>query len=200
MPSAIEFIRQGQTEKLWQKCCGFLDLSLDECMAIQERLLLEQIELLDGCALGRQLLGGVQAGENYVLMATNLIGGPFVRYVIGDMIRITALRNEGLNIDIPQMTFVGRIDGLIDIAGFTRLTEKTIWQAIENSKLPYADWSVRKEEKGEKPVLHLYLELKKSSNTDARQVAAVIHEQLCRLDADYANLEKILGLKPLEVT
>jgi hypothetical protein len=146
------------------------------------------------------LLNEVKAGENYVVVITNFMGGSFVRYVVGDMVRITSLRNEELNIDIPQMAFVGRIDGLIDIAGFTRLTEKTVWQAIENSKLPYSDWAIRKEEKREKPILHLYLELKGSNNTDELRAAAAIHEQLCKLDADYANLESMLGLKPLEVT
>lgn len=146
------------------------------------------------------LMDEVKAGENYVLMGTNLIGGPFVRYVIGDLIRITSLRDEELNIDTPQMTFISRIDGLIDIAGFTRLTEKVVWQAIENSRLPYADWSIRKEESGGKPILHLYLELKESNITDEIQVATSIHEQLSKLDADYANLESMLGLKPLKVT
>ncbi len=146
------------------------------------------------------LLDEVKAKENYVLVITNFLGGPFVRYVVGDMIRITSLRNEELNIDIPQMAFVGRIDGLIDIAGFTRLTEKTIWQAIENSGLLYSDWSIRKEARGEKPILHLYLELKESNIIDEIQVATAIHEQLCKLDTDYASLESMLGLKPLEVT
>lgn len=146
------------------------------------------------------LMDEVKAGENYVVAVTNFMGGSFVRYVVGDMVRITSLRNEELNIDIPQMAFVGRIDGLIDIAGFTRLTEKTVWQAIENSKLPYSDWSIRKEEKGEKPILHLYLELKESNITDDLQAATSIHGQLCQLDADYANLENMLGLKPIEVT
>jgi len=146
------------------------------------------------------LMNEVKAGENYVLLFTNLMGGPFVRYVVGDVIRITSLRNEELNIDLPQMTFIGRIDGLIDIAGFTRLTEKTVWQAIETSRLPYADWSIRKDESEGKPIIHLYLELKESKNIDKNQVTSAIHEQLCKVDADYANLESMLGLKPLKVT
>ena len=58
MATANELLEQGQTEELWQKCCGFFDLSMDEFMSIQERLLLEQLELLKGCELGRQLLHG----------------------------------------------------------------------------------------------------------------------------------------------
>jgi hypothetical protein len=145
------------------------------------------------------LLDEVKAGENYELVITSFYGGPFVRYKLGDMIRITALRNEQLNIDIPQMVFHARVDDMIDIAGFTRLTESVIWQAIENTGLDYKDWTVRKELR-DKPVLHLYLELKENGHTTAEEVAASVHEQLKGLDAPYADLEAFIGLRPLEVT
>ena len=55
-----ELLKQGQTKELWQKCCGFIDLSIDEFMTIQRSLLLEQLELLQKCGLGRQLLNGAE--------------------------------------------------------------------------------------------------------------------------------------------
>src|SRR4030043_1168350 len=39
-------------------CCGFLTLSLEQCMAIQKRLLLEQIGLLKNSELGRRVMMG----------------------------------------------------------------------------------------------------------------------------------------------
>jgi len=144
------------------------------------------------------LLDEVKPGD-YELVITNFHGGPFVRYRLGHMIRITSLRNDKLNIDIPQMTFLSRVDDLIDIAGFTRLTEKVIWQAIENTGIAYKDWVVRKEVK-EKPVLHLYLEPKENGYVNAEHVAASIHEELKKLDKPYAELESFVGLQPLEVT
>jgi len=144
------------------------------------------------------LLDEVKPG-NYELVITNFHGGPFVRYRLGHLIRITSLHNEELNIDIPQMTFLSRVDDLIDIAGFTRLTEKIIWQAIEDSGVDYRDWVACKEVKG-KPILHLYLELKENGYVTAKQVAASIHEQLKKLDKPYTELEAFVGLQPLEVT
>lgn len=144
------------------------------------------------------LLDEVKPG-NYELVITNFHGGPFVRYRIGHLIRITSLHNEELNINIPQMTFLSRIDDLIDIAGFTRLTEKVVWQAIENSGVAYKDWVVRKEVR-EKPILHLYLELKENGHVTDKQLAASIHEQLKKLDKPYAELESVVGLQPVEVT
>ena len=57
MQTIYDLLKQGKTEELWQKCCGFIELSMDEFMSIQQRLLLEQIELLKGCELGRHLIG-----------------------------------------------------------------------------------------------------------------------------------------------
>ncbi len=145
------------------------------------------------------LLNEVEPGEKYELVITSFHGGPFIRYKLGDMIEITSLRNEQLNIDIPQMAFHSRVDDLIDIAGFTRLTEKVIWQAIENTGLDYEEWTVRKEIK-EKPTLHLYLELRENGYVSEEQVAESVHQRLKRLDAPYADLENFLGFRPLEVT
>ena len=146
------------------------------------------------------LLDEVKAGENYELVITNFLGGALVRYRNGDMIRITSLRNEQLNIDIPQMEFHSRVDDLIDIAGFTRLTERIIWQAIERSGVACKDWTVRKEVKEKTQKLHIYLELKENGYRQEEDIALAIHQQLQQLDSDYANLESFLGVRALEVT
>ncbi len=57
MRRPIELLRQGRKEELWQMCCGFLNLSLEQFMSIQKRLLLEQIELLKDSELGRRVMG-----------------------------------------------------------------------------------------------------------------------------------------------
>jgi len=144
------------------------------------------------------LLGEIKPG-NYELVITSFHGGPFIRYRTGHLIKITSLRNEQLNIDIPQMLFLSRIDDQIDIAGFTRLSEKVIWQAIENTGLAYKDWTARKEVKG-KPVLHLYIELKENGYVAPEQVADTVHVELKKLDNPYTELELFTGLRPLEVT
>jgi len=150
------------------------------------------------------LLDEVKAGENYELVITSFHGGAMVRYRIGDMIRITALRNENLNIDIPQMVFERRADDLIDL-GFMRLTERVIWQAIENTKIPYRDWTAHKEI-GETAKLHLYLELNDNHIATEEDVAVAVYEQIRKLDdglyvyKDLASLDRLIGFKPIEVT
>jgi hypothetical protein len=136
---------------------------------------------------------------NYELVITNFHGGPFVRYRLGHLVKITALRNEQLNIDIPQMTFLTRVDDQIDIAGFTRLSEKAIWQAIENAGLAYEDWTARKENNGV-PALHLYIEAGDNENMSLQEMTSRIHQELKKLDKPYAELESFTGLSPLVVT
>ena len=45
-------------QKLWLKYCGFLDLSIDEFMTIQNTLLNDEIELLQKSVLGKKIIGG----------------------------------------------------------------------------------------------------------------------------------------------
>jgi hypothetical protein len=136
---------------------------------------------------------------NYELVITSFHGGPFIRYKLGHLVKITALRNEELNINIPQMTFLTRVDDQIDIAGFTRISEKAIWQAIENAGLANEGWTASKESNN-LPALHLYIEPRENENITLAQMTNRIHEELKKLDTPYAELESFTGLKPLVVT
>lgn len=48
--------------EIWQSYCGFLDLSLEAYMDIQNRLMREQMDIWSGSGLGRALLGGGRPG------------------------------------------------------------------------------------------------------------------------------------------
>ena len=125
------------------------------------------------------LLDEVKAGENYEIVTTNFHGGALVRYRVGDMIKITSLRNEKLGIDIPQMVFERRADDLLDFS-VVRLTEKAIWQAIENTGIAYEDWAAFK--KTGEPVLSLFIELKDEYQASEEDVARAVHEQIMKID------------------
>jgi GH3 auxin-responsive promoter len=154
------------------------------------------------------LLDEVEAGQVYEMVITNLHGGIMTRYRPGDLIKITSLRNEKLNIDIPQMVFHSRADELIDITGFGHLTERLIWEAIERAGIPYNDWTARKEVVGDKPILRLYLEPKNDLMASEQAVATALYEELIKLDSvyhyniyrAYGDPKSVLGLRPVEVT
>ena len=140
----------------------------------------------------------LQENEIYEIVITNFLGGPFVRYRIGDLVEVTAKEDPDIGVRLPHIKFYSRADDLIDLAGFTRLTELTIWRAIENSGISYNDWVVKKETEQEAPVLNIYLDAANHQNKE--QVEEKIHRKLAELDSDYADAEKMLGLKPVRVT
>jgi len=154
------------------------------------------------------LLDQVKSGEVYEFVITNFHGGIMTRYRVGDLIRITSLNNEKLNIGLPQLTFERRADELIDITGFGRLTERIIWQAIENTHIPYVDWTARKEVIGNNPTLHLFVELKDNYVASESGLATAVYNELIELDNRYNyNIYRaygdpitVLGVKPVAIT
>ena len=57
MTDLATLIKQGRKEEIWTKYCGFFDLTIQEFMEIQERLLMEQINVLGKSMMGRILMG-----------------------------------------------------------------------------------------------------------------------------------------------
>ena len=147
---------------------------------------------------GIVLLNEVEPGKRYEVVITSFYGMPFLRYRLGDLIKVFALEDKEAGIRLPQVVFDSRADDLIDISGFARLDEKTIWQAIANTGIKYEDWSVRKEYEQNKPVLHLYIELKE--RIEVKELESLIHQEMANLDPNYRDLEDLAGIRPLRVT
>ena len=47
-----EKLRTSSKERLWKEYCGFLDMTLEEYMTVQRRLVMEQIGIWSQCELG----------------------------------------------------------------------------------------------------------------------------------------------------
>jgi hypothetical protein len=140
------------------------------------------------------LLDEVEPGESYEVVATSFFGMPFARYRLGHIVKFTrdyaGFGNEFL--------FVGRADERIDIGGFTRVDESTVWKAISRAELPINEWTIRREIEGIVPELHMYLEL--SNPYEAGRIVPTLHRSLKDCDPLYADLETMLGICPLNVT
>ena len=103
------------------------------------------------------LMNEVRTGGLYELVISVLKGGAFMRYRIGDVYRCVSAGTAG---SLPTFTFDDRVSSVIDIAGFTRLTESTIGDVVALSKLGINDWLAKKEYSHEgQPYLHMYIEL-----------------------------------------
>ena len=56
--SLSEKLKERRYQEIWDQYCGFLDLSIEDYMKIQYRLMEEQMRLWSGCELGRSILKG----------------------------------------------------------------------------------------------------------------------------------------------
>jgi len=57
MLSEDKYFQELNEAELWQRYCGFLDLSINEFMDIQKELLMDQIELVANSVLGKKIMG-----------------------------------------------------------------------------------------------------------------------------------------------
>ncbi|MCI6639979.1 MAG: GH3 auxin-responsive promoter family protein [Pygmaiobacter massiliensis] len=151
------------------------------------------------------LMNELSANENYELVITVLKGGAFARYRVGDVYRCLRLKNPADGINFPQFEYVDRIPTVIDISGFTRITEREIAQVLDLSYLPVKGWFALKEyDEKNHSFLHLYVELKPEALANAAAQKQIICEHLGiyfrYYDGDYKDLKKLLGVDPLQVT
>lgn len=151
------------------------------------------------------LMDEVVPGEIYELVLTVLKGGAFARYRCGDMYRCVGLSNREDGTRIPRFEYIDRVPSIIDIAGFTRISENGITSAIRLSGLPVHNWAAAKEfNENNRPFLHMYVEVEKGALAERAVSSEILKEILSTyfkyIDQDYRDLKKILGMDPLVVT
>lgn len=151
------------------------------------------------------LMDELVAGQKYEIVITVLKGGAFVRYRVGDVYRCLRLKNPADGLDLPQFEYVDRIPTVIDIAGFTRITEREIRKVVEMSCLPVGDWFALKEyDDVGHSYLHLYVELRTGAPQSPSLSRDILREHLAvyfrYYDGDYKDLKRLLGVDPLAVT
>lgn len=151
------------------------------------------------------LMNELTAGQNYELVITVLKGGAFARYRVGDMYRCLRLRNERDGLDMPQFEYIDRIPSVIDIAGFTRITENAVRRVIEMSRLEVHDWFAFKEYDGEnRSFMHLYVEMDEHAAATYPVTERILREHMGiyfrHYDHDYEDLKRLLGVDPMQIT
>ena len=148
----------------------------------------------------------VQPGEKYELVITSLRGGAFARYRTGDVYRCMGIGDRADHSTLPRFRYIDRVPGIIDIAGFTRITENSVNEVISLSHLPIKDWCAAKEFDAQTghPFLHMYLEMEPSAMQNLAVSEEIIRHHLeiyfNYLDNDYESLKAILEMEPLQIT
>jgi len=115
------------------------------------------------------------------------------------------LENADDNTRIPRFKYIDRIPTIIDIAGFTWISERSIKSAVDLSGLDIKDWiAVKEYNKQNRPLLHMYVEIGMASISSRGLSKEILKEHLTvyfkYVDHDYKDLKHILGMEPLEIT
>ncbi len=150
------------------------------------------------------LLDELVAGNEYELVISSFKGGAFARYRMGDIFKCLSLSEEEDGVNLPHFSYVDRHPSVIDLAGFTRITENTINEALALSKLDIARWFAVKEfDEGNRAFLHLYVEVGFCGPHSAL-TKDIIKEHLSiyfrYVDTDYNDLKYLLGIDPLVIS
>ena len=143
--------------------------------------------------------------QNYELVISVFKGGAFMRYRVGDVYRCLGMGSQSSGIRLPRFAYVDRVPTVIDIGGFTRITEASIEEVIRLSKLGIAEWFALKEYNEEgRPYLHMYVEMSQEAVESSALSRQVLEEHLSvyftYFDSDYHDLKRLLGIDPLKIT
>ncbi|MBN2605507.1 MAG: GH3 auxin-responsive promoter family protein [Bacilli bacterium] len=156
-------------------------------------------ELMDETYVPKTVLfNQILPGNVYELVITKLRGGAFVRYRIGDIMRCVGLENIEDKIKLPQVKYIDRVNNIIDLSGFTRITKQLIGDSIKLSGLKVNGWTACKEYGDERPYINLYIDGQFTEEQDI--IKSKINEQMKQLDPDYNDVHALLGHEPLKLT
>lgn len=135
----------------------------------------------------------------YVLVGTSLEGGAFIRYVVGDLIRVIALEDAELGIRLPQIVIESRVDEVINLASMAVLTERALWLALSHLDVGTVDWIALKEfdRDQQRPILHMYME---GTKIDTGRLLGDLDAALIETDDEYADFRSILEVNPLRIS
>ncbi len=144
------------------------------------------------------LLDQLEPGGLYEVIVTQFHGMPLLRYRIGDVIRVVSIGDEKTGIKLPQVEVRRKVGEAINLGSLCNLDERALWSAIAASGIPYAEWTALKEYDHHQTFLRLIIELK--APCTAKEVSRLVHDELKKVDLDYEDVERFLGLNPVRTT
>jgi hypothetical protein len=139
---------------------------------------------------------GVSVGKRYQLIATPF-KNDLTRYVTPDILECVSMGDDVLGFDMPVFSFYGRSDRLVVMHNFTRIAEEELIQVMEESGVPYVDFTVQIELDGSREYMVVYLEPRSSMVVD--DMVSKLHETLMRVDKDYRDLTSFMKYVPVKV-
>jgi hypothetical protein len=142
-------------------------------------------------------LKDVELGGRYQLVITPHYSD-LTRSVTSDILECISFEDKALKVETPIFRFYSRADRILSLHNFTRINETEIVMVLESSKIPFVDFTARRELDDTKEYLRLYVEFK--GDVDLEEAAQKLHETFMETDKDYRDLTNMMEYTPLRLS
>jgi hypothetical protein len=116
-------------------------------------------------------------------------GSIFMRYKIGDLVRVIDFRDDGM----PIFSFEGRTMAFVDIYGYCRLTEDIASRALAKAGLRLSDrWAITKIVE---PREHLHVLMEREWDLSAEEASEALFYSLQQVCEDFRKYVRDFGIK-----
>jgi len=152
----------------------------------------------EGIADENKIIGidEVEVGEIYEVIYTGL-ENDLTRYRTLNAFKCVAKGDDILNTDHPVFKFHMRLEKTISLHNFTRISEDELIAAFKESKIPFVEFTARKE--FEKGLEYLALYIETTEEIEAEKIKEKVHKRLYASDSDYRDLSDFYGYIPIKV-
>jgi len=138
----------------------------------------------------------VEVGKQYQIVVTSFYND-ITRYVMSDLLECISVGDSVLNCDFPVFSYYARSDHLIVLHNFTRINEEEILKILADAKVPFVDFTTRRELEETREYLVIYIEF--SDDISVVEATKRINEKFVDFDRDWRDLIKMLKYMPLKV-
>lgn len=138
----------------------------------------------------------VEPGKRYQLIVTPLYND-LNRYIMPDIFECVSKGDNLLNSNIPVFKYYSRADRLLVLHNFTRINEEELVSVLHDTKIPFVDFTARRELHESREFLSLYIELSETLSED--EVLDRVNKRLVEFDKDWRDLSDFMNYTPLKV-
>ncbi|MCK4582785.1 GH3 auxin-responsive promoter family protein [Candidatus Bathyarchaeota archaeon] len=139
----------------------------------------------------------VEPGKRYQLIVTPIYND-LTRYIMPDIFECVSKGDNLLNSNVPVFKYYSRADRLLVLHNFTRINEEELVSVLHDAKIPFIDFTARRELHESREFLSLYIELSETMSED--EVLDRVNKRLLEFDKDWRDLSDFMNYTPMKVT
>jgi hypothetical protein len=141
-------------------------------------------------------LDEVKVGEIYRLIYTDLIG-EITRYNTANSFKCIAKGDDIINTDYPVFQYNSRLDSVISIMNFTRISEEELLSAFQAIGAKIIDFTTRLNMDNGHEYIQIYVEL--IGEKPIQDIEKKIHQHLYINNPDYRTLTDSFSYMPIKI-